>query len=133
MRSESSLMSITLDTELQENKTMNTIQVPIKVDDEDLEDILFSAFCSAKYWLYDENIEYIDKFTYKFQVPITDDDSELEEYTLDKDKLLKGLTQYISEYGIASLEDGRINTCVLDNCDCELILQYALFKEQVFG
>ena len=112
---------------------MNTIQVPIKVEDEDLENILFSAFCSAKYWLYDENIEYIDKFNYKFQVPITDDDSELEEYTLSKDKLLKGLTQYISEYGIASLEDGRINTCVLDNCDCELILQYALFGEQVFG
>jgi hypothetical protein len=112
---------------------MNTIQVPIKVDDEGLEEILFSAFCSAKYWLYDENIVYLEKFTYKFKVPITDDDSELEEYTLDKDKLLKGLTQYISEYGIASLEDGKINTRVLDNCDCELILQYALFKEQVFG
>ena len=112
---------------------MNILQVPIRVEDEDLEDILESAFISAKYWLYDENIEYIDKFTYKFKVPITDDDSELEEYTLDKDKLLEGLTQYISEYGIASLEDGRINTCVLDNCDCELILQYALFEEQVFG
>lgn len=133
MRSENSLMSITLNTELRENKAMNTIQVPIKVEDEDLENILFSAFISAKYWLYDENIEYIDKFNYKFQVPITDDDSELEEYTLSKDKLLKGLTQYISEYGIASLEDGRINTCVLDSCDCELILQYALFGEQVFG
>ena len=112
---------------------MNTITVPIKVEDEDLEEILFSAFCGAKYWLYDENIEYLDIFTYNFKVPITDDDSELEEYTLDKDKLLKGLTQYISEYGIASLEDGRVNTCVLDNCDCELILQYALFGEQVFG
>ena len=112
---------------------MNILQVPIKVEDEDLENILESAFISAKYWLYDENIEYIDEFTYKFQVPITDDDSELEEYTLDKKKLLEGLTQYISEYGIASLEDGRINACVLDNCDCELILQYALFKEQVFG
>jgi hypothetical protein len=112
---------------------MNILQVPIEVEDEDLEDILESAFIGAKYWLYDENIEYIDKFTYKFKVPITDDDSELEEYTLDKKKLLEGLTQYISEYGIASLEDSRINTCVLDNCDCELILQYALFEEQVFG
>lgn len=112
---------------------MNTIQVPIKVDNEDLSNILFSAFCSAKYWLYDRNIDYINDLEYKLLVPVTDDDSEFEEYTLDKDKLLKGLTQYISEYGIASLEDGRINTCVLDSCDCELILQYALFGEQVFG
>mgnify|MGYP003304364810 CR=1 FL=1 len=113
--------------------TINTIQVPIKVSDETLGDILFSAFVSAKYWLYDENIDYISEFTYKLKVPITDDDSELEEYTLDKDKLLKGLSQYISEYGIASMEDGEVNASVLDGCDCELILQYALFGEQVFG
>lgn len=112
---------------------MNTIQVPIKVSDESLEEILFSAFCSAKYWLYDKNITYLSKFNYKFLVPITDDDSELEEYTLNKDKLLCGLRQYVSEYGIASMEDGEINPCCLDNCDCELILQYALFGEQVFG
>ena len=35
---------------------MNILQVPIRVEDEDLEDILESAFIGAKYWLYDENI-----------------------------------------------------------------------------
>ena len=112
---------------------MNTIQVPIKVDDEGLENILESAFYSANYWLYSKNIKYKKGFNYDLLVPVDDNDTDFEKYTLNKRKLLKGLTQYISEYGIASLEDGRINTCVLDNCDCELILQYALFGEQVFG
>ena len=112
---------------------MNTIQVPIKISDEDLEDILFSAFCSAKYWLYDENIEYINDLEYKFQIPITDDDSEFEERTLNKEKLLTGLKQYVSEYGCSTDGEGKIDTCTLDNSDCEIILQYALFGEQVFG
>ena len=112
---------------------MNTIQVPIKVSDEDLENILFSAFCSAKYWLYDRNIDYIDKLTYKLQIPITDDDSEFEERTLNKEKLLAGLRQFIGEYGCNTDGEGQIDTCALDNCDCEIILQYALFGTQVFG
>lgn len=112
---------------------MNTIQVPIKVSDETLEDILETAFYSANYWLYSKNIKHKKGFNYDFLVPITDDDSEFERYTLCRRKLLKGLIQYISEYGIASLEDGEVNSSVLDGCDCDLILQYALFGEQVFG
>jgi hypothetical protein len=112
---------------------INTIHVPIKVSDETLGDILETAFNSASYWLYGKNIKHKGGFNFDLLVPITDDDSEFERNTLCKRKLLKGLIQYISEYGIASMENGEVNSCVLDGCDCDIILQFALFGEQVFG
>ena len=112
---------------------LNTIQVPIKVSDETLEDILDTAFASSSYWLYSNNIKHKKEFNFDLLVPEDDADTEFKKYTLTKRKLLKGLIQYISEYGIASMEDGQVDSCVLDGCDCDLILQYSLFGEQVFG
>ena len=112
---------------------MNTIQVPVKVSDETLEEILESAFMSANYWLYPNKITHKKGLSYDLLVPEDDTDTTFEKCTLNKRKLLKGLKQYVNKYGIASIEDGEIDSSVLDSFDCELILQYALFGEQVFG
>ena len=113
---------------------LNKVKVTIKISNEGLSSILSSAFMSSSYWLYPSNIkEHKADFHYTLLVPITDDDSEFEKYHLTKNILLSGLKQYIEEFGVTLEENGEIDTCCLDNADCELILQYALFGEQVFG
>ena len=43
------------------------------------------------------------------------------------------MKQYIEEYGITIDKDGDVDVSSIDSFDCELILQYALFGEQVYG
>lgn len=112
----------------------NKIKCCIKISDEALDDILSYAFLRATYWLYSQNIkEHKRAFNYTLLVPVTEDDSEFKKYHLTKNILLSGLKQYIEEYGITIDKDGDIDVSSIDSFDCELILQYALFGEQVFG
>ena len=67
------------------------------------------------------------------------DESEKTEYTMTQDDLLRGLKMYLSNpespYDITDYEHGLL---VLDPCDidatvADMIIQYALFNEIVFG
>ena len=115
-------------------KSTNTIKIPINITDENLEDILETAFISTSYWLYWGCIKKCGKgkFNYTLLVPEDDTDTEFKKYTLTKNKLLKGVREYISKYG-CNIEDGELDTCSIDGWGCDIILQYALFNEVVFG
>ena len=115
------------------------INVPIKVNTQDIEDILEMAFLGADYWVGD--IDYIgNDYTETLinggeliiSVPEDDADTEFKDYTLTLEKLLKGIGIYYAKWG-DGLDNGGIDTGKIDVADCDLILQYALFGEQVFG
>lgn len=120
-----------------------TVQVPVKVTAEDIYNILWSAVNQgSRYWLEDIKdvsgsdtcLEYViqPENTSVFIYPETDDGSKLGKAPLTLAKLLGGLEQYLTERG-TGIEDGGIDTSALDSYECDLILQYALFGEQVFG
>ena len=116
-----------------------TINVPVKVSYETLEDILESAFIGADYWINDVSYScnscldtLMEGKKLVFSVPEDDDNTEFEDYSLTLEKFIKGIEIYVSKYGDC-IEDGEVDASSIDVCCCDLILQYALFGEQVFG
>lgn len=116
---------------------MNKIKCTLNISNEDLEDLLETAFIRSEYWLYITKTKHKGGFNYDLFVPEDDknyweENREIGKYSLTKRKLLKGLQQFIETYG-CKIEDGSIDVCSIDGCDCDLILQFALFGEQVYG
>ena len=116
-----------------------TINVPIKVNTQDIEDILEMAFVGADYWINDVNYScnscldtLMEGKELVFSVPEDDADTEFKDYTLTLEKLLKGIEMYCAKWGDC-LDNATVDTGKIDVADCDLILQYALFGEQVFG
>ena len=129
-------------TEVQIEKPFQ-IEIPIKVDETTVREIFWSAINQGStYWLMeivgDESSDksyphqLIDGVTLQITAPTTDDDSEGEDCSLTIEKMLEGIKQYVTEYGDC-IENGEVDSCKLDSIDCDIILQYALFGEQVFS
>lgn len=69
---------------------------------------------------------------------ILHDFEEEENYILDKEKFLKGLKMYFQKphpYDILEERDNklRIDTCNADATVCDMIIQYALFDDVIYG
>lgn len=124
-----------------------TINIPVKVTREDLYNILWGAINQGStYWLTDvmddkgkstDMDTIIDLLVNKnkpvtFVYPETDDDSELGKAYLVICNLIEAIETYVSKYGDC-ISEGAIDTCSIDSPSCDLILQYALFGEQVYG
>ena len=63
-----------------------------------------------------------------------DVDDHSVEWLLSMDKLLKGVKMYLETYtGIAAIEDGLIDTSMIDSDAADAIIQFALFDELVYG
>lgn len=127
--------------ELKEDQTFQ-ILVPMKVSGNTVRSILWGAFNQGStYWLndiigadnndkpYTEQI--IDGETLTIIAPTSEDDSN-EEHSLTLVTLLDGLKQYVEEYGDCIVK-GEVDSCLIDSVDCDIILQYALFGEQIFA
>lgn len=56
-----------------------------------------------------------------------------EEFELTKEKFIKGLTKFLEDGRSDLISQGVIDTCCLDACDADAIIQYALFDEVVYG
>lgn len=128
---------------------MTTIElkVSIKIEDEDIDDILATAFDgNTTYWC--KNIEVVGDYlgdyasdqisrggTLKFY------DSESDEvYELNKDKFLNGLRLFLNTpttFGRVMYFNGNDEFCLdcseVDGSDADEIVQYALFGEVVYG
>lgn len=125
----------------------------VKVTSEDIEDILTTAFEGGiNYWADDVQVigEYkgeneADHLVHggELSIHLTEgaiDDSDKEWYDIDRDKFLKGLRMYLSDpeapYNILRYgnEGGlEIEICDVDAAVADLIVQYALFDEEVFA
>lgn len=124
-----------------------TIQIPVKVTDETIDDILWTAFNQGtNYWVHnvdihecgitDENTIYghiqhggrlsIDYYT-------ADDMSEIETTYLSLNDFLRGLTQYVKEFPNC-IEEGEVYAGQIDANGSDLIIQYSIFNgEQIYG
>ena len=57
-----------------------------------------------------------------------------DKWELDRDKFLKGLRRWLEDgEGICSLNEGEVDAALVDSEAADLIIQYALFGEPVFG
>ena len=116
-----------------------TISIPVKVSAETLYNILWGAIHQgSQYWLY-EIYDATDKPTFIQDILISDktfyavplDDMDRRHpFTLAD--IIIGLQKYCSKYGDC-IEDGNIDSCKIDSPSCDLILQYAIWGEQVYG
>lgn len=111
---------------------MNKIKCTLNISNEDLEDLLDNVLRTSQYW-YTSAVVYSkdNYFCYIINVDM-EDGKGLQTYRLTERKFLKGLQQFIETYG-CKIEDGSIDVCSIDGCDCDLILQFALFGEQMFA
>lgn len=127
---------------------MLTINVPIKITNEGIENIIYTSLYACAYWMTEigytkkdsdkrtTNGMYTTKILNmggKLNITAYDDyENKLLRRTLTLKKLIKGIQKYASIYGIQT-ENGKIDTSSLDDNACDLIIQYSIFGKQVFA
>jgi hypothetical protein len=106
---------------------MNSFTTKVNVSDEQINDVLESAFGAIYYWCDMINVTGADsemKFssealTHGGKVTMLVDG---ENYELTKAKMLNGFKLY-----------NRLNIDSFDSEDCDLVIQFALFGKQVYA
>ena len=130
------------------------VEMYVTVTDEDIDDIMSCALEGGiNYWCDGIKVvgEYLGEYGSeqiarggKLKVHLEEpfDDEDTETYELDKEKFLKGVEMYIKNpdkpYEIVCFDtdvdgDLTIDTCMVDADVADMIIQYALFGEIVFG
>ena len=121
------------------------IEMEIEVTDQDIDDIVCTAFEGGiNYWcdgieivgalLGNYTHEQISKDGYLYLYDIEDDE---EKWILTKSRLLNGIKMYITNSttrGYPSILYGKqIDTCEIDSCIADMIIQFALFEDIIYG
>lgn len=130
------------------------VNLPILITAEDIDDIMAGAMEGGiTYWCSRAEVkgEYLGEYaseqishggTLRFYLdePISDDDPEY--FTLDYHKLIEGISMWLDSLNYKAYsrvietnsDDGlHLNMCNIDALDCDTIIQYALFGEEVFA
>ena len=130
----------------------HTINVPIQVDDEAIDNILWGAVNQGStYWLHSVEVtregsngtnaedgtptifgQIQTGGELTFEAPEDDSDTTFERYTLTLENFLEGLSKFLTEFPQCIVE-GEVDTCTMGSDYCDLVLQYALFEEQIYG
>lgn len=129
---------------------MKTFEIEIKkvisVTQEDIDDIMCSALEGGiTYWCYEADVlgEYLGEYASeqisrggKLKLYLWEEVNGETKYWLTLDKFLKGIQKWYEdgcdEYG-AVQPDGTLDCCEIDSAMADLIIQFALFDEIVFG
>ena len=116
--------------------------INFSLTEEDIDDIMDAAFYGINYWCCDAEVvgAYLGDYaseqisrggTIKLHDAESDDVWEL---TLEK--FLNGVKLWIEngddEYGAVGT-DGKVDVCKIDAAMADIIIQYAIFEEIVFG
>ena len=117
------------------NKDKNYVLKPIEVTDEHLDNILAGAFeGGSNYWAVKVEVAKDDYKGKKYASECVAAGGELyitttegDKHLLTKTSLINGLQQYLNESKHKNWPDGG------DSMTDDVILQYALFKEVVYG
>ena len=117
------------------NKDKNYVLKPIEVTDEHLDNILVGCFeGGSNYWIQGIKVAKDDYKGKKYASECVAAGGELyittegnDKYLLTRDMLINGLQMYLNESDYKYWPDGG------DALTDDLILQYALFKEIVYG
>ena len=121
------------------------ISINLEVTKEDIDDIMSGALEGGiNYWCDEARVvgDYLGEFASE-QISrggklILHDFEEEESHTLDKAKFIKGLRMYLENphpYDILENVDNKLklDTCNADATVCDMIIQYALFDEVIYG
>jgi hypothetical protein len=125
-----------------------TVNVPVALDGKFIEGVLVGAFeGGSNYWIAHRGVKItkdveIARYASEVvalggEIEITDGEEEDEEgnpvvYTLTRDKMVEGYTKYVAW----CIEKGRnIQTPenTIDACEDDIILQFALFGDVIYG
>lgn len=121
------------------------LELEVVVTQEDIDDIMAGALEGGiNYWCGEAEVvgnylgEYASEQISRGGQLILHDIEKDETYTLDREKFMKGLKMYFEKphpYNILEEIDNklRIDTCNADDTVCDMIIQYALFDDIVFG
>ena len=119
---------------------MLSTNVSAKVCDKDIDDIMCAALEGGiTYWCSRAEVvgEYLGEYASEQiskggELRLYDCESD-EVYTLTLDKFLRGLATYIGScYGYV-VENGSLETGVIDAEGADCIVQYALFGDVIYG
>lgn len=121
------------------------LELEIVVTRENIDDIMCGALEGGiSYWCNKAEVvgDYLGEYASEQisrggQLLLHDFEAE-EVYTLDKEKFLKGLKMYFQKphpYDILEERDNKlkIDTCNADATVCDMIIQYALFDDVIYG
>lgn len=114
------------------------------ITDEDIDDIMCSALEGGiNYWCCEVEVvgDYLGEYASEQisrggELMLHDIEDYNETWTLDKNKLINGIKMAIANNDFADYEwyaNGMIDTCQIDADVADVIVQYALFNEIVFG
>lgn len=123
-----------------------TVDVPVRITDETIDDILVTSLeGGSNYWC--NSVEVIGKYLgeyasdqisrggkLKFIYNETDDEDEPEwaEEVLTLNKFYKGLQLFLQQHP-ECIVDGEVDSSMIDGMYADMIIQYALFSELVYG
>ena len=133
-----------------ENEFILNVTLEIMLTQEDVDDIMCTALEGGiNYWCYKAEVigEYLGEYGSeqisrggKLRLYLEEpfDEDETMDYELDLEKFKKGIEMWVQNpVGCNCLEqvDGKIrfDTCNADAVVCDAIIQYALFRDVVFG
>lgn len=127
-----------------ENEVLK-LELEVIVTQEDIDDIMAGALGGGiNYWCGKAEVagdylgEYASEQISRGGQLLLHDFEEDKTYTLDKEKFLKGLKMYFEKphpYDILEEIDNklRVDTCNADATVCDMIIQYALFDDVIYG
>ncbi len=132
-------------------------KMEVEVTDKDIDDIVCAALEGGiTYWADSAAVvgNYLGHYAHeqiarggKLEIHVieTFDDDDTENYYLDKTSLLRGISMYLSnperpynitevkKHGLMEKPELELDTCNVDGCVADMIVQYALFDEQIYG
>lgn len=126
-------------------KTTITINKNIEVSNEDIDDIMATALEGGiNYWCGLVSVkqqdfkgaEYAsDALSKGATLILFDAETNLSQWELTREKLLIGITKYFELPNSEDIldENGTLDTCMIDSCVSDSIIQLALFGELIFG
>jgi len=116
------------------------INYKVELDNECIDDIMATAleggityWCDAAEVVGDYLGEYASEQISRGGTLKLHDSEEDETYELTLDKFLAGLAKAIGEGGLDVLHEGKIDPSSIDAEDADVIIQYAIFGEVVYG
>lgn len=122
-------------------------EITVRLTQQDVDDIMVSALEGGIcYWCDRVTVEgqYLGKYaseqisrggTLKVHVTEPFDEQDTEWYELDMEKFAQGFRLWLENGGdrYGAVSNGEVDTCEIDGEMADLIIQYALFGEVVYG
>ena len=122
------------------NTRMYALDAPIRVTDENIDDIMCAALEGGIcYWCSEAKVsgEYLGEYGHE-QISrggelLLYDFEEGKTHTLNRKKFLLGVQLFIKNKNINYINNGQIDTTMIDGSCADTIIQYAIFGDVIYA